>query len=328
MIVVPVRTGELAGHLLRDGSRSWRVKQQADKPLASDADRIFVAGLEAIVALDVDTGARLWRVGLGGPPTAPPLAHAGWVFVAAAGELVALRAVDGQVIWRTAVGPVEFRPAVDGDLLIAAIVDGDLLGLDVPTGTERWRRDLGSSPSEPYAGGGRVYIGSREKKFFALDASSGRIESAQFVGAVVMGRATADESHVYYAALDNALWAVDRRHGAIKWRRPLQYRPAAGPVVIAAHVLVPGPVQSLPTFSARTGDPAGTIAFPESLAALPLLDSFEGGLPFAVAVTGSLVNKYTLSLFIPSPVPEMPVLPLKELPGQITPLPTCCPAGR
>ena len=311
----------MAGHLLSNGKHVWTTKQASAKPLASDADRVFATAAAELVALDSRTGSVQWQVGLGGPPTATPLAQSGWVIAAAAGDLLAIRATDGHVIWRRTVGPIEFRPAIDGDLLVVSIVDGDVLGLDLETGNERWHCDLGASPADPFVIGGRVYVGSSDKKFFSLKASSGEIDWRRFVGALVMGRAAADDRHVYFAALDNAVRAVDRGHGALKWRKGLPYRPAAGPVVLGGHVLVPGPVESMPSFKARTGEPGGSIKFPASLAALPLLSQPEAGAAFVAAMTGGLENKWMLSLFDPSPLPELPVLPLTELPGEAVPLP-------
>jgi hypothetical protein len=125
---------------------------------------------------------------------------------------------------------------------------------------------------------------------------------------------------VYFTALDNVLWAVSRGSGSVQWRQGLSYRPAAGPVVLGEHVLVPGPVESMPAYSARTGTPVGAITFAARLVALPLLGQI-GGLSFAVGVTGSLENRWTITLLEPSPVPPIPVVPLTGLPGEAVPLP-------
>jgi outer membrane protein assembly factor BamB len=322
MIIMPLKTGAIAGHHLSDGRLVWMAEVAAEKPVATDAERVYVAAGEAIHALNATTGAVLWRVGAGGPVTAAPLAVSGWVIVAAAGELLAIRATDGHIIWRRPIGPVDFRPGLDGDLLVVPVAEGHVLGLDVQTGTDLWRRELASPPTEPLAIGGRVYVGTRDKRFYALYASSGRVESSRFVGAVLLGRAAADDDHVYFAALDNVLWAVDRGHGGVEWKKGLTYRPAAGPVLLGGYVAVPGPVESIPAFIAKSGAPAGTIAFPARLVALPLFGESAGGSVFAIGITGNLENKWSLALFEPSPLPPPPLLPLTELPGEVAPLPT------
>ena len=137
-----------------------------------------------------------------------------------------------------------------------------------------------------------------------------------------MGRAAADERHVYYVALDYLLCALDRGDGALRWKAPLSYRPTAGPVVLGGYVIVAGSVVSLPAFNARTGAAAGTITFPARLVALPLLGQSPTGSAFGVAITGSLENKWDVSLFEPSPFPTLPLVPLTELPGEVVVLPT------
>jgi outer membrane protein assembly factor BamB len=322
MIVVPLQGGAIAAHHLEDGREAWKKELAAEKPLASDEERVYVAAGEAIHALNAKTGDVAWRVPAGGPVTAPPVAHAGWIITAAAGDLVGIRATDGEVIWRKQVGAIEFRPAIDADLLVASLVDGHVIGLDVESGQERWRTNLESSPGEPLAFGSRVYVGTANKWFYSLRATSGRIDYPRFVGAMIMGRATADERHVYFVALDHLLRALDRGHGALKWKAPLNYRPTAGPVVIGGHVVVAGSVVSMPAFNARTGAASGTIGFPARLVALPLLGQSPSGSAFGVAVTGSLENKWNLSLFEPSSFPTVAVVPLTELPGEVVALPT------
>jgi PQQ-like domain len=320
-VVVPLQSGAIAAHRITDGTLAWSTELAAEKALASDAERVYIAAGDAIHALDAETGAVRWRLGLSGALTAAPRAHEGWLILALGGELLGVRATDGSIIWRKPVGAVEFRPTIDGEMLIASLVDGHVAAMDVRTGEPRWTREVGSSPTEPLAIGGRVYVGTRNKWFYELDLSSGLVESHRYVGAVLLGRAAADDRHVYFTALDNVLWAVDRRSGAVKWRRGLSYRPAAGPVVLGSHVLVPGPVASMPAFDARTGDPVGAITFAARLVALPLLGETEKGL-FAVGVTGNLENKWNMILFEPSPVPLIPIRPLTALPGETVLLPT------
>ena len=320
-VVVPLQSGGVVGHQLTDGTHVWTTDLAAEKPLVADAERVYIIAGEALHALDARTGAVRWRTPIGGSATAAPLARAGWILVAAVADLLAIRATDGHIIWRQRVGAIEFRPAIDGDLLVAPIVEGRVLALDVATGSERWRTELGSAPTEPLVIGGRVYVGTQDKSFYALRASSGVIDYPRFVGARVMGRAAADDRHIYFTALDNVLYAVDRGHGAIKWKAPLVYRPTGGPVVLGLYVVVPGQVDSLPAFEARTGAAASRIVFPASLARLPLLTPAQDAAASAIGITGNLEGKWVLSMFGPLPVSSVPLVPLTELPGEPVTLP-------
>jgi outer membrane protein assembly factor BamB len=317
--VLPLQ-GELAGHHLDDGRRLWNAEITAEQPLASDHERVYVAAGETLHALDAQTGAPAWKSASPGPFTAPPLAHAGWVIAASAGDLLAIRASDGTVVWRKHIGPVEFPPALDGDLMIVSVTDGRVVALDIRDGTVHWDVHLGSAPTDPFVIGGRIYVGSEAKTFFTLHASSGREESKRPIGALVRGRAVADNRHVYFAAMDNLLWAVDRRDGAIEWREGLKYRPAGGPVLLGGVVFVPGYEAVLPAFNPINGSPAGDIGFPTRLSALPVLAAAADGVPYALSITGGLDNKWMLTMMGPSAAPELKLEPLTALPGERVPV--------
>ena len=328
-MIVPLRTGVIAGYRIGDGEPAWRTSLAPVQPLASDGERAYVATRDGIHALAAASGEVLWREDPGAALTAPPLAHGGWVVAAAAGQLLALRAADGAVVWRKDLGPVHVRPALDGDLLVVSVGAPDagagrVVALDVTTGAVRWERAIDTAPTEPRALGGRVYVGTGGKTFLTLDARSGWRESEARVGAVPRGAAAADDDHVYFTALDNTLRAVDRADGALEWWRPLPYRPAAGPALIAGHVIVPGYERTLPAFRAADGTPAGQVTFSTLLAALPLVVSGPQGAWIAGAV-GNLENEWRLVLLEPSLVPAVEVRPLAALPGTAVPLPSLVP---
>jgi hypothetical protein len=324
VVVLPIRDqradakASLSAHAYSDGHRLWTAEIEIEHPLAADEERVYVASGELIQALHAQNGAAAWRVPAGGPVTAPPVAHAGWVIAAAAGDVLAIRAADGAVIWRKHFGPVEFPPAIDGDLLVVPVADGRALGVDLLSGEIRWERALGSAPLEPRVAGGRVYLATEQKTFLRMHAASGRLEPHLRVGAIVRGHAAVDDRHVYFAALDNTLWAIDRGDGAIEWRKGITYRPAGGPVLLAGFVIVPGSdVKALPAYIARNGTPAGEVAFPEMLSRVPVLGVAPDGSAFALGVTGNLENKWTLTLLGPAPRPSLTVEPLKVLPGEV-----------
>jgi hypothetical protein len=321
-LIVPLRTGAIIAHSMTDGAVRWTVPLSAAKPLAADGKRVYVADGEMLHALSAADGKEAWRVVAGRPMTAPPLAHAGWVLLAAAGDLIAIRAEDGAVVWRKALGPIEFAPSLDGDLLAVSLVDGRVIALDLEDGSERWTRNLHSSPGEPLVVGERVYVGTQDKTFYVLYASSGRIEDHRAIGSQLRGRVAVDDERVYMAGLDNMIRAVRRRGGALLWQKSLVYRPAAGPELIGDIVLVPGYVETpLPVFAVANGAPAGPLGFDGSLVALPVFTSLGDGRSAVIGITGGLENKYTISLRTPPLVRPIAAQPLKVLPGEPVPLP-------
>ena len=325
-MVVPLRTAPpdpgISAHSLRDGAVRWSVGLAAEKPLAADGDRAFVVAGEAIHALSAADGTVAWRTVVGRPITAAPLAHGGWVIVAAAGDLIAIRAADGTLLWRKPLGPIEFRPALDGDLLVVSLVDGRLVALNLTDGSERWTTNLRSSPGEPYAIGGRVYVATRDKIFYAVMAESGRIVDHPAIGAPLRGRVAVDDQRLYMAGLDNMLRVVRRSTGVRLWQKSLPYRPTAGPVLIGKTVVVPGNVETpLPAFAVDTGSAAGTLVFDGSLVALPVFTTLPDKRLAAIGITGGLDNKWTVSLRTPSLVRPIQAQPLTVLPGEAVPIP-------
>ena len=322
MAVLPLSNGTIAGHGLRDGRPVWTATLPAERPLAGDDQRVYVASGDAVHALQLDSGSVVWRTNLGAKPTARPLAHAGWVIAAAGGQLFALRGSDGKMIWRSPVGVVEVRPALDGDLLIVSIKEGWVRAFDVQTGASQWDYHVGAAPGEPLALGGRVYVGTSDKGFLTLRASSGTRESRRSLGGVPQGQAAADDRHVYFAGMDNMLVAIHRAHGGIEWRQGLSYRPAGGPVFLGDRVVVPGYyVSSLPAFAARNGTRAGEVTFPAQLAVLPVFSRYEDGRSFVIGVIGDLTNRWRLMLLEALLVPVVPLAPLTGVPGELVPLP-------
>ena len=315
-VVVPLSTGFVAAHELENGALLWSTAIRAEQSLAADDERVYVASGEAIHAVNAFNGRVTWHVPLGATPTAPALARGGWVVAAAGGDVIAIRASDGTVMWRKPVGPIEFRPSLDGDLLVVSIVDGRVAALDIQDGSMRWTTRLGASPSEPFVIGGLVYVGSKDRYFYSLRSSSGRIEDHRRVAAELLGRVAVTDRYVYFTALDNTVNAVRRRGGALDWHQGVLYRPGAGPVVLGDVVVVPGYVESpLPAFSIANGAAAGAVSFGGLLVALPLFTKLPDGRDAAVGITGGLENKWMVTLQAPSVVPPLPVKPLSVLPG-------------
>jgi len=321
-VIVPLKIGRLTAHGITDGAVIWTRDVTALQPLASDGEHVYVASAIGLHALDAKTGEVSWQLPIAAKFSAPPLAHAGWVVAAAGGELLAIRASDGHVVWRKNLGAMEFRPGLDGDLLVVPLIEGRVVAVNLPDGTEKWTALLGASPGEPLAIGGRVYVGTQDKWFYSLYADTGRIESRRSVGAIPAGRATVDEQQVYFAALDNVLYAVSRRTGTIKWRQGLPYRPTAGPVLIGANVLVSAYVDApLKAFNAATGEPAGTVAFSATLSANPVFATLPDGTGVVIGVTAGLDNKVMVTMLAPTLVPPIALQPLTVLPGEAVPLP-------
>jgi outer membrane protein assembly factor BamB len=249
--------------------------------------------------------------------------HQDRLFVAAGESLIAYQLADGAKLWTIELGAIEQRPAVHGARVYVPVADGQLVVLDLASGKQIWESSVGIKPTEPFVYDDRVYVGSAAKFFCSLKVRDGSETWCMQVGAAVTGGAVADASKVYFVALDNLLYALDRKNGARRWKADLRYRPSAGPSLVGKTVSAPGLSSRLQAFDAATGKPSGQLTLSESLVFSPVyVVPDEGGEIKLAAVAGGLPNRWTLTLAVPPPpVPPSPaVVPLTALPGQVVPL--------
>ena len=142
-----------------------------------------------VVALAVDDGHPLWRSDLGeGELTAAIFARVagrGTLFLgSSSGNVYALSASDGKVLWKKAeLDCVRSQPAFlatsQGPLLVTGSKFGTLRGLDALTGAERWQFRTGDritgAPAILDGDKPRAFVGSYDRKLYALGASDGAL---------------------------------------------------------------------------------------------------------------------------------------------------------
>lgn len=316
-VFVVLQSGIVAAHRVSDGGEAWRVELRAEHPVAADGARVFITAGEAVHALNAETAEVLWRAPVG-PVTAPLVAHEGWVVAATVNAITAFRAADGSKVWSHSNSAQRGRATIEGDNLYLPLDDGHVLALDLRTGAERWSRHFAGPVSEVLAFADRVYVGSADRYFYCLDADDGEDSWRSWVGAVLRGRPAADASRVFAAAMDNVLRAFDRGNGALLWHRSVPFRPTSGPAVLGSAVVVSGRAPELRTFEAASGRPAGQIVLGGEPGVAPAFGT-SGGAPVMAVITGSLNGEWKLTL-TEAPLPNIPIVPLKELPGIIVPV--------
>jgi outer membrane protein assembly factor BamB len=307
---------------LTDGTEVWTSALEVDGPMAASDTCVVLPVKGELHVLDAATGVVIWTK-RPGPLTAPPLLHGEWLVVASGESVTGLRVSDGATMWQRETGAVEQRPAVDGTRVYVPAADGRVIALELATGEPAWEFDVGIKPTEPLVYGDRLFVGAAAKHFCSVHLQTGKEAWCQAVGATVAGRPAADATHVYFVAYDNLLRALDRRNGALRWRKDLRYRPSSGPLLVGASLAAPGPVPRLQVFEAQRGTPTTHLTLTPALAAAPLLIEATADRParFA-AVTGGLANVWTVTLAGPPPPgpPPIPVAPLTVLPGLAIPI--------
>jgi outer membrane protein assembly factor BamB len=198
-----------------DGQELWHLRgsEQAlhiDTPPAVAGGRVFAGSgyrTLALLALDAETGAEVWRTPVDLRSFGPPLVLGDRVVYGLgtgslledlsaeseegtpperepAGAVVCVEAATGAVVWRyDTPRSVHTAPAADARTVYAACRDGFVYALDRPTGKLRWRRSLGSPltagpVAATYAGGAltlAVYAVSSEGLAACLDPADGSV---------------------------------------------------------------------------------------------------------------------------------------------------------
>jgi outer membrane protein assembly factor BamB len=316
-VFVPLASGALLAVDASTGAAAWRADLKTElKPAAADGSVYVVAG-QTLQALEAATGRPAWQVPLAAKVSAALVAQSGWVIAALeSGDVLALRGTDGTEVWRqTLAAAVVAPPAVNGDRLYLPGADGVVRALAIDTGETMWTRSLGGSILSIAPLGARVYVGSSDNHFYCLDDNQGRVRWRWRVGADPIGAALADDERVYFTSLDTVLRALDRGHGAQRWRQPLPWRPRTGPLRVGNTLVAMGIAVDLRGYALETGKQVGEFALTANR-----LEVMEGA-PVVVeraALPGSFLVAAIADgrLVALEHVFGLPARPLTDLPGE------------
>ncbi len=255
---------------LLTGEQVWTLEQRLDHPPAAGDGVVVAASGSRLDGWRASDGATLWSAELGAAIAAPPLWNTGWLVAAtAAGEIVVLRGFDGRELWRRAVNSTPtVRPAIAGGRLFVPLVDGRVVALALQTGSPIWERALTGRP-QGILPLDALYVGSTDNHLYRLGIEDGAVDWYWRTGGDIVGTPVADEERVYFTARDNVLWALDRRNGVRRWRRPVPWRPTDGPIRVDSVVVAAGVSPTFDFFDAETGLPRGRYRAPGELAAMP-----------------------------------------------------------
>lgn len=209
--------------------------------LALAGNTIFAAGHDGdVIALDVATGKRLWRVDTKLPLTGGPGVGEGLVVVGAShGDLVALDAATGTVKWKVRYNSeILAAPAIGRDKVLVRMVDGRVVALRSNDGSQLWsaeqnvpRLSLRGTTGAIFAGdiavcgfdNGRLMAMSLNDGATLWDVAvsppSGRSELDRLVdvdsGVQVVG------NDIYAVTFQGKAARIDRESGTVQWSRDL-----------------------------------------------------------------------------------------------------------
>lgn len=216
----------------QDGTEQWRTTLNAggDHGTVVVDDRFIVAYDTKLVALDPQTGERIWTEPTNGPDSSELLVAdeaTGTVLVASSGGIEAFRATNGKKRWETdTVRQLSLSPAVyDGRVFAVGKVDGapSLIAFSLEDGLERWRRELTSAfeIAAPVAIQDGVIV-SDDRTLVVHDRETGdrrrELYSFDELENIISPTVAADDGTVFVASESSAI-AVDSETGTERWRR-------------------------------------------------------------------------------------------------------------
>ena len=205
---------------------------------------LFVGSMEGkLVAMDVSDGSRLWVVPLetsvpggGGFGCAP---GTGVVAIygspAVAGDLVYVGGYDGKIYafafgkneweWeyprRDVLGPIVGGLVVVQDSVYFGSSNGKIYALEAEGLFEKWDKPFETDDkiwSTPAIDGDTLFIGSFDKKLYALNASDGSLKwEFETTGAIVATPVVSNNT-VFIGSFDRYLYAIDAADGSLRWK--------------------------------------------------------------------------------------------------------------
>ncbi|MGL6278298.1 MAG: PQQ-binding-like beta-propeller repeat protein [Gaiella sp.] len=192
-------------------------------PCNSDASPFDLDG--RVIAFDARTGKVRWQTELG-PTESSPLVVGGRVLVGDwRGDVVALDVDSGRRVWRYRTGGrVKGAVSASGNRAYVGSYDGRMYAFNARTGALQWsassQERLGTNGrfySTPALAYGRVYVGSTDGKVYAYGAASGQLLWATSTGGFVYSSPAVWNQTVYAGSYSSRLFALDAATGATRW---------------------------------------------------------------------------------------------------------------
>jgi outer membrane protein assembly factor BamB len=213
----------------------------------------------------------LWTFKAGGEIwSSPSVADNVVYFGSNNGIIYALRATTGKLLWQFRTGDsVMAQPTLDGPFLYILSDDGYLYKLDRRSGSLIWRfdthggaaRKLSNINSSNYdyltsaatVFGGTVYIGSADKRLYALDAQTG-LEKWHFqTQGIVRSTPAVADGQVFIGSYDHNVYAVEANTGELRWKYDALKAVVSSPLVFKGTVYIGSRCSNLFALDSVTG---------------------------------------------------------------------------
>lgn len=232
-----------------DGKPVWTQKFEESgfaSPAAIAGELLYVGDLFGTLrALDIGDGTEKWSATLAAEVMAGPLVHEGQLLVTTeGGTFTSFDATTGDVTWEYVIdAPLRCSPTVvDGKAMLAGC-DGKLHMIDLKGGKAVGSVAIdGPTGSTPAARGSRIYFGTEQGTFFAIETGEQPDVAWQFQDRRrkqgIRTAAAVNDKLAVFGSQGKAAFAVDLATGDPKWTFPTRSRVESSPVIAGEVVVV------------------------------------------------------------------------------------------
>jgi outer membrane protein assembly factor BamB len=221
------------------------------------------AGPVATPVWTFKTGDAIW--------SSPAIAENTVYFGSNDGMIYAVSAKDGKEVWRFKTGGrVLSCPTLVGPHLYALSDDGYLYKLDRRSAKLVWKfdthggdvaREFPSPASSTYdyltsaasISDGTVFIGSADKKLYAVDADTGQEKWHFETKGIIRSTPVVAAGLVFIGSYDHNVYAVDAATGALRWQHDTLKEVVSSPLIVDSTIYIGSRSSDLFAFDAVTG---------------------------------------------------------------------------
>lgn len=274
--------GQVQAYSLSNGGRTWSVsvapegesaRVQGGGIAASGNVLVVASGYGAVVALDVNSGKRIWTKDIGTPMRSAPTIANGRVFVTTATNVVyALSLGDGGEVWTYRGIPesagllANSSPAVSGSTVVVPYSSGEVIAFDTAKGTPKWSDSvvrsgrtnavslLSDVAARPVISGNMVFASGVSGRMIAASLRNGERLWTRNIGTahtpIVSGNT------VFVVDLRGQALALDKASGKVRWLTKLPSTDGqkwSGPALGSGKVWLVSSTGNLLALSAGTG---------------------------------------------------------------------------
>jgi outer membrane protein assembly factor BamB len=288
------------------GEVAWKVEGLAGRLSAADGMLLVRSEDGTLTSLQPRTGGVRWTAQTGVGGSLPAVIDQDRALVAGQG-LAAVELASGRVLWTDAAAAVTASPVRAGARLLTGEADGTLRCRDRATGASLWTVRTGRALLAPPLvdlAGGRVYLGTTDKRILELKLDRGDRGWRWVVGADVASAGLLLPDQVLFASFDAVLYAI-HRGGNLAWRGSLPSRPLSGPLLVSGYLLVACLENELVAFAPESGKKLGSLRTTAEIRTPPLV----AGPVLALGLRDRSVIAYALPGTAPAPPADAPAAP-------------------